>query len=80
VKGERIRVDGSTIYANAALRTIVRRDTGESYRAKLSADGARAGSRRRRPRTWRFDRKRKGKTLSSADWKSPTDRDAGSRK
>ena len=33
VKGERIGVDGSTMEANAALRTIVRRDTGESYRA-----------------------------------------------
>src|SRR5271166_6346645 len=35
VKGERIGVDGSTMEANAALRTIVRRDTGESYRAML---------------------------------------------
>src|ERR1700679_1489447 len=33
VKGERIGVDGSTMEANAALRTIVRRDSGESYRA-----------------------------------------------
>ena len=32
VKGERIGVDGSTMEANAALRTIVRRDNGESYR------------------------------------------------
>jgi hypothetical protein len=31
VKGERIGVDGSTIEANAALRTIVRRDSGETY-------------------------------------------------
>ena len=30
VKGERIGVDGSTMEANAALRTIVRRDTGET--------------------------------------------------
>ena len=30
VKGERIGVDGSTIEANAASRTIVRRDSGES--------------------------------------------------
>ena len=36
VKGERIGVDGSTMEANAALRTIVRRDSGESYRAMLT--------------------------------------------
>jgi transposase len=29
VKGEHIGVDGSTMEANAALRTIVRRDNGE---------------------------------------------------
>src|SRR3974390_2796213 len=36
VKGGRIGVDGSTMEANAALRTIVRRDTGEGYRAMLT--------------------------------------------
>jgi hypothetical protein len=35
IKGERIGVDASTMEANAALRTIVRRDTGEGYRAML---------------------------------------------
>src|SRR5690348_8460746 len=32
VKGERIGVDASTVEANAALRAIVRRDSGEGYR------------------------------------------------
>ena len=36
VKGERIGVDGSTMEANAALRTIVRRETGETYRQMLT--------------------------------------------
>ncbi|WP_240198244.1 transposase [Novosphingobium sp. P6W] len=36
VKAERIGVDGSTMEANAALRTIVRRDTGETYREMLT--------------------------------------------
>ena len=35
VKGERIGVDASTMEANAALRNIVRRDTGEGYREML---------------------------------------------
>ncbi len=36
VKGERIGVDASTMEANAALRTLVRRDTGETYREMLT--------------------------------------------
>ena len=36
IKGERIGVDASTMEANAALRTIVRRDNGEGYRAMLT--------------------------------------------
>src|ERR1700682_3873639 len=36
VKGERIGVDGSTMEANAALRTIVRRDTSKTYRHMLT--------------------------------------------
>ena len=36
VRGERIGVDGSTMEANAALRTIVRRDSGETYREMLT--------------------------------------------
>ena len=36
VKGERIGVDASTMEANAALRAIVRRDTGEGHREMLT--------------------------------------------
>ena len=36
MKGERIGVDASTMEANAALRNIVRRDTGEGYRGMLA--------------------------------------------
>ena len=35
VKADRIGVDASTMEANAALRTIVRRDSGETYREML---------------------------------------------
>ncbi len=77
VKGERIGVDGSTMEANAALRTIVRRDTGESYRAMLTRMAQESGIETPTAEDLaRFDRKRKGKTLSNADWKSPTDPDA----
>ena len=36
VKGKRIGVDASTMEANAALRTIVRRDDGRTYREMLT--------------------------------------------
>ena len=77
VKGERIGVDGSTMEANAALRTIVRRDSGESYREMLTRMAQESGIETpTAAELARFDRKRKGKTLSNADWKSPTDPDA----
>jgi transposase len=77
VKGERIGVDGSTMEANAALRTIVRRDSGEGYRAMLTRMAQESGIETPTAEDLaRFDRKRKGKTLSNADWESPTDPDA----
>jgi hypothetical protein len=77
VKGERIGVDGSTMEANAALRTIVRRDNGESYREMLTRMAKESGIDTPNAEDLaRFDRKRKGKTLSNADWKSPTDPEA----
>ena len=77
LKGERIGVDGSTMEANAALRTIVRRDNGESYRAMLTRMAQESGVETPTAEDLaRFDRKRKGKTLSNADWESPTDPDA----
>jgi len=77
VKGERIGVDGSTMEANAALRTIVRRDNGESYREMLTRMGKESGV--ETPTIddlIRLDRKRKGKKLSNEDWTSKTDPEA----
>jgi len=77
VKGDRIGVDGSTMEANAALRTIVRRDSGETYREMLTHMAQESGI--ETPTVddlARLDRKRKGKKLSNADWTSPTDADA----
>ena len=68
VKGEPSGVDASTMEANAALRNIVRRDTGEGYRGGCwRAWPRRAASRHPRPLA-RLDRKRKGKKLSNQDW------------
>jgi hypothetical protein len=77
VKGERIGVDGSTMEANAALRTILRRDNGETYRAMLTRMAKESGIETPSAEDLaRLDRKRKGKKLSNEDWTSPTDPDA----
>ncbi|MBB4200462.1 transposase [Rhodoblastus sphagnicola] len=77
VKGERIGVDGSTMEANAALRTILRRDNGETYRAMLTRMAKESGIETPSAEELaRLDRKRKGKKLSNDDWRSPTDPDA----
>jgi transposase len=77
VKGERIGVDGSTMEANAALRTIVRRDNGETYKKMLTRMAKESGIETPSAEDLaRFDRKRKGKKLSNADWESPVDPDA----
>jgi transposase len=77
VKGERIGVDASTMEANAALRTIVRRDTGEGYRAMLTRMAQESGIETPTADDLiRMDRQRTGKRLSNADWVSPTDPDA----
>jgi hypothetical protein len=77
VKGERIGVDASTMEANAALRTIVRRDSGEGYREMLKRMAAESGIETPTAEDLiRLDRARKGKKLSNADWRSPTDLDA----
>ncbi len=76
VKGKRIAIDATTLEANAAMRLIVRRDTGESYeeflRGLAKASGIETPS---REDLARLDRKRK-KRMSNKEWESPADGDA----
>lgn len=77
VKGDRIGVDASTMEANAVLRAIVRRDSGETYREMLKRMAKESGIETPTAEDLvRLDRKRKGKTLSNADWVSATDPEA----
>jgi len=77
IRGERIGIDASTMEANAALRAIVRRDDGESYRAMLDRLAKESGiATPTAEDSVRLDRKRKGKRLSNAEWISPTDPEA----
>ena len=74
VKGERIGVDGSTMEANAALRSIVGRDSGETYGEMLRQMAKESGVETPTIEDLvRLDRKRKGKKLSNEDWVSPSD-------
>src|SRR5688500_8813465 len=77
VRAKRIGVDASTQEANATLRRLVRRDTGEDYQVMLRRLAQDSGIETPTAEDLiRFDRSRKGKTLSNADWMSPTDPDA----
>ena len=77
VKGQRIGVDASTMEANAAMRAIRRRDTSETYRAMLTRMAKASGIATPTAAALKqFDRERKGKRLSNAEWASPTDPEA----
>ena len=54
LKGQRIAIDATTLEANAAMRSIVRRDTGKSYEEFLRGLAKPRASRRRPVRIW-FD-------------------------
>ena len=74
--GKTVGIDATTLEANAAMRSIVRRDTGEDYQEFLvglaKASGIKTPS---REALARLDRRRK-KKASNADWMSPSDPDA----
>lgn len=77
VQGERIGVDASTMEANAAMRTIVRKDTGEGYRQMLHRMAKESGmDTPTNEDLSRMDRQRKGKKTSNKDWESSTDPEA----
>ena len=77
IRGKRIGVDASTMEANAALRTIVRRDDGRSYREMLTQMAKESGIETPSADDLvRTDRARKGKKLSNEEWTSQTDPDA----
>jgi transposase len=76
VKGQRIGIDATTLEANAAMRSIVRRDTEETYEEFLRGLARASGMETpTREDLVRLDRKRKKRT-SNKEWKSPADGDA----
>jgi transposase len=76
LKGKTLGVDATTLEANAALRSIVLRDTGEGYQEFLVGLAQESGIHTpTREQLARLDRKRKKKG-SNQDWVNPHDPDA----
>ena len=76
LQGKTVGIDATTLEANAALRSIVRRDNGESYQEFLTKLAKESGIETpTREDLARLDRKRKKKG-SNEEWVNPHDCDA----
>jgi transposase len=76
LKGRTVAIDATTLEANAAMRSIVRRDTGETYQEFLTRLAVESGIKTpTREALARLDRRRKKRT-SNTDWQNPFDPDA----
>jgi transposase len=77
LKGGTVAVDSTTLEANAAMKSIVRKDTGEDWKEYVGRLAQEAGLENLTDEELRkFDKKRKGKKASNGDWQSPSDPDA----
>jgi transposase len=76
LQGKTVAIDATTLEANAAMRSIVRRDTAETYQEFLTRLATASGiATPTREDLARLDRKRQKKT-SNKDWRHPHDPDA----
>ena len=77
LKGKTLGIDATTLEANAAMRSIVRKADGKNWKEFLrelaSAEGIENPS---DDDLRRLDRGRKGKKVSNQDWENPHDPDA----
>jgi transposase len=75
--GKTVGVDSTTLEANAAMKTIVRRDSGDDWKGYLRQLAAEAGLDNPSDEDLRrFDRQRKDKKVSNEEWTSPRDPDS----
>src|SRR6202163_1696368 len=76
LKGKTVGIDATTLEANAAMRSIVRRDNGESYEEFITGLAKESGiATPTREDLARIDRTRKNKA-SNKDWVNPHEQDA----
>jgi hypothetical protein len=77
LRGKAVAIDATTLEANAAMKTIVRKDTGEDWKEYLRGLAKAEGMENPTEEDLRrLDRGRKDKKVSNAQWESPTDRDS----
>jgi transposase len=81
LKGKTVAVDATTLEANAAMKSIVRRDTGEDWneylkRLMLAESLIDEEDEPTSEELRRFDKGRKNKRVSNAEWGSSTDPDS----
>jgi transposase len=81
LKGKTVGVDSTTLEANAAMKSIVRKDTGEDWRTYVAGLMKEQGvveqdAEPTDEEVRRFDKRRKNKKVSNEDWESKTDPDA----
>ena len=74
LKGKTVAVDSTTLEANAAMKSIERKDTGEDWKAYLTRLAKEEGIENPTDEELRrFDKKRTDKKVSNDDWQSTTD-------
>jgi transposase len=72
--GKTVSVDSTMLEADAAMKSIVRRATGEDWKTYLRGLAAEAGLQNPTDdELRRFDKRRKNKRVSNDDWESPND-------
>lgn len=72
--GKTVAVDSTTLEANAAMKSIERKDSGEDWKEYLTRLAKEAGIENPTDEELRrFDKKRTGKKVSNDDWQSSTD-------
>jgi transposase len=77
IKGKKLGLDASTLEANASMRSIQHRITGEAYQEYVERLAAAAGvDPKDKAAVRRFDKKRKDKKVSNDEWHNPHDEDA----
>lgn len=77
LRGAAIGIDSTTLEANAAMKSIVRKDNGDDWKAYVTKLAKAEGIEDPTDAELRnFDRKRKGRKTSNDDWQSPSDPDA----
>lgn len=77
LQGKAFGIDGTTLEANAAMKSIVRRDNGQDWEEYLRELAAAEGMENpSMDELRRLDRKRKGKKTSNKEWQSSSDPDS----